>query len=91
MYAQSFVNDAKVMPKGQVTIPKKVRIALGVDSGDRVTFIIEGNTVRIVNSTVYALQRFQEQMRGEAEAAGFFTEEDIDTWITQSRREERSE
>ena len=91
MYAESFVDDAKVMPKGQVTIPKKVRIALGVDSGDRVTFVVEGNTVRIINSAVYALQRFQQQMKGEAEKAGFFTEEDIDAWITKSRREETAE
>ena len=40
LYSESFVDDAKVMPKGQVTIPKKVRNALGVDSGDRVTFIL---------------------------------------------------
>ena len=31
-----FVNDAKVMSKGQVTIPKHVREALGVETGDRV-------------------------------------------------------
>ena len=89
--AASFVDDAKVMPKGQVTIPKKVRIALGVDSGDRVTFIVEGNSVRIVNSAVYALHRFQEQMAGEAENAGFFTEDDINEWLTKSRREEAAE
>ena len=91
MYSESFVDDAKVMPKGQVTIPKKVRNALGIDSGDRVTFIVEEGTVRIVNSAVYALQRFQQQMKGEAENAGFFTEEDIAAWITKSRREENEE
>lgn len=91
MFTDSFVDDAKVMPKGQVTIPKKVRNALGIDSGDRVTFIVEEGSVRIVNSAVYALQRFQQQMKGEAENAGFFTEEDIASWITKSRREENAE
>ena len=80
-----------ISSKGQVTIPKKVRNALGIDSGDRVTFIVEEGTVRIVNSAVYALQRFQQQMKGEAENAGFFTEEDIAAWITKSRREENAE
>ena len=89
--AASFVDDAKVMPKGQVTIPKKVRIALGVDSGDRVTFIVDGNNVRVINSAVYALMRFQEQMSGEGEKAGMFSEEDVANWITQSRREENAE
>ena len=90
MSGTAFVNDARVMAKGQVTIPKNVRTALGVESGDRVTFIVEGNTVRIVNSAVYALMRFQEQMSGEGEKAGLFSEEDVANWITQSRREENA-
>ena len=66
-------------------------ILLGVEAGDRVTFIVDGNNVRVVNSTVYALMRFQEQMKGEAENAGLFTEDDVAEWITQSRREESAE
>ena len=84
----AFANDAKVMSKGQVTIPKNVRAALGVSTGDRVTFVVEGNEVKVVNSAVYALMRFQKQMSGAAEKAGLFTEEDVADWITQSRREE---
>jgi AbrB family looped-hinge helix DNA binding protein len=87
----AFVNDARVMSKGQVTIPKNVRAALGVETGDRVTFIVEGNNVRVVNSAVYAMMRLQEQMKGDAEKAGFFTEDDIANWITRSRREEKNE
>lgn len=85
------VNDARVMSKGQVTIPKNIRAALGVSTGDRVTFIVENGYVRVVNSAVYALQKFQEQMKGEAEKAGFTSEEDVAEWITQSRREENAE
>ena len=91
MSQSAFVNDARVMAKGQVTIPKNVRAALGVDTGDRVTFIVDKNSVRVVNSTVYALMRFQEQMKGEAEKAGLYTEEDVAEWITLSRREESTE
>ena len=90
MAATTFVNDARVMSKGQVTIPKNVRAALGIDTGDRVTFIVEGNNVRVVNSAVYALMRFQEQMNGEAEKTGLLSEEDVAEWITSSRREENS-
>ncbi len=53
--------------KGQVTIPKDIREVLGVASGDRITFIVEGNTVRIVNSAVYAMQVLQKEMSGKAE------------------------
>ena len=91
MASTAFVNDARVMSKGQVTIPKNVRAALGIESGDRVTFIVDGNNVRVVNSAVYALMRFQEQMGGEAERVGLFTEDDVASWITQSRREEAAE
>ncbi|MCD7784392.1 MAG: AbrB/MazE/SpoVT family DNA-binding domain-containing protein [Oscillospiraceae bacterium] len=85
------VNDARVMSKGQVTIPKNIRTALGISTGDRVTFIFENGTVKIVNSAVYAMQKFQEQMRGEAENAGFTSEDDVAEWITASRREENEE
>lgn len=91
MASTAFVNDARVMAKGQVTIPKNVRTALGVESGDRVTFIVDGNNVRVVNSAVYALMRLQEQMSGEGEKADLFSEEDVANWITQSRREENAE
>ncbi len=91
MSKAAFVNDARVMSKGQVTIPKDVRTVLGVESGDRVTFIVDGNNVRVVNSAVYALMRFQEQMGGEAEKAGFLTEEAVAEWITRSRREKNAE
>ena len=104
MSQSAFVSDAQVMAKDKVTIPKNVRAsfalnllttdvraALGVDTGDRVTFIVEGNSVRVVNSTVYALMRFQEQMKGEAEKAWLHTEEDVAEWITLSRREESTE
>lgn len=67
----ALVNDAKVMAKGQITIPKNIRAALGVSTGDRVTFIVENGSVRVVNSVIYAMQKFQEQMKGEAEKAGF--------------------
>ena len=90
MAEAAFVNDARVMSKGQVTIPKNVRAALGIDTGDRVTFIVDGTNVRVVNSAVYALMRFQEQMNGEAEKAGLISEENIAEWITTSRREENS-
>jgi AbrB family looped-hinge helix DNA binding protein len=90
MADSAFVNDARVMSKGQVTIPKNVRAALGIDTGDRVTFIVDGNNVRVVNSAVYALMKLQEQMSGEAEKAGLLNEEDVANWITASRRRENS-
>ncbi|MCD7864838.1 MAG: AbrB/MazE/SpoVT family DNA-binding domain-containing protein [Clostridiales bacterium] len=87
MSNNTFVDNAKVMSKGQVTIPKDVRDVLGVSSGDRVTFVVEGNTVRIVNSAVYAMQVLQAQMQGEAEKAGLTSEEDILALVKEVRAE----
>lgn len=88
MLAKVFVDNAKVMAKGQITIPKDVRDVLGVASGDRVTFVVEGNTVRIVNSAVYAMQMLQQEMAGEAERTGLDSEDDVIALVKKLRNED---
>lgn len=83
-----FVDNAKVMSKGQVTIPKDVRRVLGVESGDKVTFIVEGNVVRVVNAAAYAMQVLQQQMAGQAQEAGIASEEDVAALVASMRGEE---
>ena len=50
MMNQTFIDNAKVMAKGQVTIPKDIREILGVSCGDRITFVVENGSVRLINS-----------------------------------------
>lgn len=88
MSANIFVDNAKVMSKGQITIPKDIRDVLGVSSGDRITFIVEGNSVRIVNSAVYAMQMLQQAMAGEAERTGLTSEEDVVDLVKEIRDED---
>lgn len=90
MLTNAFVDSAKVMAKGQITIPKDVRKVLGVTSGDRISFIVEGNTVRIVNSAVYAMQMLQNEMIGEAERAGLTSDEDIMALVKELRNEDEN-
>lgn len=87
MLANTFVDNAKVMAKGQVTIPKDIREILGVTSGDRITFIVEGNTVRIVNSAVYAMQVLQREMLGETERTGLSSDDDVMALVKELRNE----
>ena len=87
MAMQIFVDSAKVMAKGQVTIPKDVREVLGVSNGDKATFIVEGETVRVVNAAVYAMQMLQLRMLGEAEKAGITSEEDVLALVRSVRNE----
>ena len=87
MPANAFVDNAKVMTKRQITITKDIRDVLGVSNGDRVTFIVEGNTVRMVNSAVYAMQVLQQEMAGEAERTGLTSEDDVRTLVKELRNE----
>lgn len=81
----TFTDNAKVMSKGQVTIPKEVREVLGVQSGDKVTFIVDGTTVRVVNAAQYAMRLLQEEMRGEAEQAELTSEDDVAAFVSSMR------
>jgi AbrB family looped-hinge helix DNA binding protein len=40
--------ESGITSRGQTTLPKAVRRALAVQAGDRVRYIIDGDTVRIV-------------------------------------------
>lgn len=90
MLARMFVDNAKIMAKGQVTIPKDIREVLGVANGDRITFIVDGNTVRIVNSAVYAMQVLQKEMAGEAERTGLTSDDDVMALVKELRDEDEN-
>lgn len=87
MNGAMFADTAKVMPKGQVTIPKDVRGVLGVKSGDRVTFLVEGSTVHVVNAASHARQMLQQDMTGETARAKTASEEDVMGFATSVRAE----
>ncbi len=43
---------SKVTTKGQITIPKAIRVALGVEAGDRVEFVVrEDGVVEMIART----------------------------------------
>ena len=79
----TFIDNAKVMAKGQVTIPKDVRSMLGVSSGSRVTFIVENGSVRLVNAAVYAMQLMRKEMTSEPKPS----EEEVTSLVKDMRRE----
>ena len=91
MVANTFIDNAKVMSKGQVTIPKDVHDVLGVSNGDRITFVVENGSVHIYNSAVYAMKMFQKQMSGVAEEVGLTSEDDIENLVKDVRTESEDE
>lgn len=42
----TFLDTAKVMSKGQVTIPKRIRKLLDLQNGDYVTFVVNNDKVQ---------------------------------------------
>lgn len=83
------VDSAKVMAKGQITLPKDIREALGVKTGDRVTLIRRDNQVIMMNSAVYAMKMLQAAMEGEAEKVGLRSDEDVVGMVKEMRSEEQ--
>ena len=81
------IDNAKIMSKGQVTIPKEIRSLLKVAEGDRVTFICEGDYAIVMNANLYAMRTLQKSMKGEFEKAGLDSEEDIITLCREVRAE----
>lgn len=82
------VDNAKVMAKGQITLPKDIREALGVGVGDRVTLIQHGDQVILMNSAVYAMKILQQTMSGEAEKVGLHSDADVEKLVSDMRAEE---
>ena len=91
MTSNTFIDNAKVMSKGQVTIPKDIREILGVSCGDRVTFVVENGNVRLINSAVYAMQMLQAQMAGEAENAKLTSDSAVMDLVKEVRVESEGE
>ena len=70
-------NTAKVMSKGQITLPVDIRKNMRLSTGDRVALIYDNDRVIMMNPAVYAMEMLQKEMKGEAEKAGLTTEENI--------------
>jgi antitoxin PrlF len=82
---------AKVMAKGQVTIPISIRKKLNIKEGDKIVFIEKDGNMIIANSAMMALQKVQDAFDGEAERLGLETEQDVVDLIKEVRREIHAE
>ena len=81
------VDNAKVMSKGQITLPKEIRNKLGLSTGDRVTLICEGDQVIMMNAAVYAMKMLQKGMEDQACMMELDTEENINKLVAEVRGE----
>lgn len=78
---------AKVTSKGQITIPVDIRRKLGVREGDKVLFLEDRGRIFVMNSSMEALHRAQDDFAGEAERLGLKNEDDVVKLIAELREE----
>ena len=78
---------AKLTSKGQITIPIEIRKKLRLKEGDKVFFIEEDGKIIFQKASQAALRTFQNEMVGEAERAGFSSEEDVVRYIKNLRNQ----
>jgi AbrB family looped-hinge helix DNA binding protein len=77
---------AKVTSKGQVTIPRDIRIKMDLKKGDKILFFEENGKYFLQNSASIALKNIQDIMEGEAEKAGFSDPDDVVEYIKSRRK-----
>jgi AbrB family looped-hinge helix DNA binding protein len=77
---------AKITSKGQVTIPRDIRVKMDLKKGDKVLFFEENGKYFIQNSASIALKNIQDIMKGEAEKVGFSNPDDVVKYIKSRRK-----
>lgn len=80
---------AKISSKGQITIPVSVRNKLKLKTGDKVVILEENGRFYFENSAMLAFKRAEKAFEGEAQKAGFQTEEDMQDYMKELRKEVR--
>ena len=84
-------NTAKVMSKGQITLPVDIRRNMRLSTGDRVALIYENDRVILMNPAVYAMEQLQQSVAGEWEKAGIISQDDLDNFMREVREEVETE
>jgi AbrB family looped-hinge helix DNA binding protein len=80
---------ARVTSKGQITIPRDIRVKMNIKRGDKIVFFEDNGNYFIQNSAsiaLKALEDFQSSMEGEAEKAGFNDPDDVVKYIKSLRK-----
>ena len=84
-------NTAKVMSKGQITLPIDIRKSMKLSTGDRVALIYENDRLILMNPAIYAMETLQKEMAGEWERANLTSEDDIMALVREVRAEVETE
>jgi len=80
---------AKITSKGQITIPRDIRVKMNLKTGDKILFFEENDKFFLQNSNAVVLSDFQKAMEGAAQEAGFNDPDDVVNYIKQLRKSKK--
>lgn len=80
---------AKISSKGQITIPISIRNKLNLKTGDKIVILEENGRFYFENSAMLVFRRAEDAFAGEAKKAGFSTEEEMQDYMKEIRKEVR--
>lgn len=78
---------ARLSSKGQITVPIDIRKKLNLKEGDKLLFFEEGEKIVVANASIMALKEIQTSMQGEAEKQGFKSENHVNDYVKEIRKE----
>jgi antitoxin PrlF len=78
---------SRITSKGQITIPVAIRKKLNLKEGDKVIFIEEKGRYIFANAAKLAFREIQDEMVGEAEAAGLVSEDRVNQYVKEIRKD----
>ncbi len=80
---------AKLSSKCQITIPVEIREKLNIKAGDKIVFLEENGKIYLDNPAGLAFTRVAQACEGAAAEAGFQSEEDMQSYLAEVRKEVR--
>ena len=84
-----YMEVAKLSSKGQITIPVSVRNKLQLKAGDKIIILEENGRFYLENSALMAFSRISKEFENSAKEAGFDTENDMQEYMKEIRKEVR--
>ena len=70
-------DTATIMSKGQINLPLDICKKMKLTAGTRVALVCQNDRIVMMNPAIYAMEKLQEEMAGEWEKAGVYSEDDI--------------
>ncbi len=79
----------KLSDKGQITLPMSIRKKLQLKAGDKVVILEENGRFYMENSALMAFSKVANDFKGAAIEAGFNSEDEMQDYMREIRKEVR--